>query len=159
MLIIDSFDNNKASGPHSIPVEIMKILKSNISEPLKDIINLCFATGVYPDQLKVAKVIPIYKNKGDMLILSNFRPISLLSNINKIFEKLVHSRLYSFLNLHNYIYEFQFGFRSNHSTNYALLSLTESIRNALDGSNFACGIFLDFQKAFDTVDHNILLKN
>ena len=133
-------------------------MKFNLCEPLKEIINLSFATGVYPDQLKVAKVIPIFKNKGDLLLVSNYRPISLLSNINKIFEKLVYSRIFSFLTLHNCIYELQFGFRGNHSTNHALFSITEMIRKSLDSSNFACGIFIDLQKAFDTVDHEILLK-
>ena len=155
--IIDSL-KNKASGPHSIPNEILKLLKANICHPLTTIINMSFATGIYPDQLKIAKVIPIFKNKGDKMLVSNYRPISLLSNINKIFEKLVYSRLYSFLNIHNCIHELQFGFRAKHSTNHALTSLTEMIREALDGSNFACGIFVDFQKAFDTVDHTILLK-
>ncbi len=125
---------------------------------MKEIINISLSTGIYPDKLKIAKVIPIFKNKGDQLLVSNYRPISLLSNINKIFEKLVYSRVYSFLNLHNCIYELQFGFRAKHSTNHALLSLTEMIRFALDNSNFACGIFIDLQKAFDTVDHKILLK-
>ena len=100
----------------------------------------------------------MFKNKGDPRQVNNYRPISLLSNINKIFEKLVYSRLYSFLELHECIFELQFGFRSKHSTNHALTSLTETIRDALDNSNFACGIFVDFQKAFDTVDHSILLK-
>ena len=125
---------------------------------MKELINISFATGTYPDQLKIAKVIPIFKNKGDQLYVHNYRPISLLSNINKIFEKLVYGRLYSFLNIHNCIYELQFGFRSGHSTNHALISLTEMIREALDNSSFACGVFIDLQKAFDTVDHNILLS-
>ena len=103
ILIINSFDNNKSTGPHSIPTDILKIIKSNICYPLKEIINLSFATGIYPIKLKIAKVNPIFKNKGDPLQFSNYRPISLLSNINKIFEKLVYSRLYSFLNLHNCI--------------------------------------------------------
>ena len=158
ILIIDSLENSKATGPCSIPTEILKLIKHNICYPLKEIINLSFATGVYPDKLKIAKVIPIFKNKGDQLLVSNYRPISLLSNINKIFEKLVFSRLYSFLTLHNCIYDLQFGFRAKHSTNHALLSLTEMIREALDNSDFACGIFIDLQKAFDTVDHQILLK-
>ena len=158
ILIIDSFDNNKAQGPYSIPTDVLKIIKSNICYPLKEIINLSFATGIYPTKLKIARVNPIFKNKGDPLNFSNYRPISLLSNINKIFEKLVYSRLYSFLNLHNSIYDLQFGFRAKHSTNHALISLTESIREALDNGNFACGIFIDLQKAFDTVDHFILLK-
>ena len=158
IMIINSLKSSKASGPYSIPTEILKIIKQNICYPLKEIINMSFATGVYPDKLKIAKVIPIYKNKGDELLVSNYRPISLLSNINKIFEKLVYSRLYSFFNLHNCIYELQFGFRANHSTNHALFSLTEEIRKALDNNNFACGIFIDLQKAFDTVDHKILLR-
>ena len=93
-----------------------------------------------------------------MLQCSNYRPISLLSNINKIYEKIIYKRLYSFLNLHNCIYDLQFGFREYHSTNHALLSLTENIREALDSNSFACGIFIDLQKAFDTVDHTILLQ-
>ena len=158
ILIINSFEVSKATGPHSIPTDILKLIKSNICYPLKEIINLSFATGIYPIKLKIAKVNPVFKNKGDPLHITNYRPISLLSNINKIFEILIYSRLYTFLNLHNCIYELQFGFRSKHSTNHALLSLTEMIREALDSGNFACGIFLDLQKAFDTVDHQILLK-
>ena len=156
--IIDSIENSKSTGPHSIPTDILKLIKNNICLPLKEIINMSFATGVYPELLKIAKVIPIFKNKGDQLLVANYRPICLLSNVNKIFEKLVYSRVFSFLNLHNCIYEFQFGFRANHSTNHALFSLTEIIREALDNSYFACGIFIDLQKAFDTVDHTILLK-
>ena len=158
ILIIASFENSKASGPLSIPTEILKLIKHNICYPLREIINISFTTGVYPDLLKIAQVIPIFKNKGDKMLVSNYRPISLLSNINKIFEKLVYSRLYSFFTLHNCIYELQFGFCSKHSTNHALLSLTEMIREALDNSSFACGIFIDLQKAFNTVDHQILLK-
>ena len=157
ILIIDSFDN-KSSEPHSIPTEIMKMIKNNISHPLKEIINMSFATGIYPDKLKIAKVIPIFKNKGEILIIPNYRPISLLSNVNKIFEKLIYSRLSGFLNLHNCIYELQFGFRAKHSCNHVLISLTEKMREALDEGKFAAGICIDLQKAFDTVDHKILLK-
>ena len=155
--IIDSLDINKGTGPYSIPGNILKAMKANLCFPLTTIINMSFATGIYPDQLKIAKVIPIFK-KGDKLLVSNYRPISLLSNINKIFEKLVYSRLYSFLELHNCIYELQFGFRAKHSTQHALASLTEMVKQALDEENFACGIFVDFAKAFDTVDHSILLQ-
>ena len=101
VLIIHSLENSKATGPHSIPTEILKLIKANICHPLKEIINLSFATGIYPDALKIARVIPIFKNKGDELQVYNYRPISLLSNVNKIFEKLAYSRLYSFLNLYN----------------------------------------------------------
>ena len=118
---------------------------------MSDIINLSYSKGVYPDSLKCANVIPIFKNKGSALEVVNYRPISLLSNINYIFEKTMY------INLHNCIYELQFGFRELHSTNHALFSISEKIRNALD-NNFACGIFVDLQKAFDTVNHEILFK-
>ena len=137
LFIIDSLQCNKATGPHSIPTDILQLIKFNICTPLCEIINLSFTTGIYPDQLKIAKIIPIHKEKGCKLQCNNYRPISLLSNINKIFEKLMHCRLYEFLNLHNCIYELQFGFRENHSTNHALLSLTENIQETLDNNKFA----------------------
>ena len=115
-------------------------------------------TGKFIDSLKLFKVIPIFKNKGSPFEVTNYRPISLLSNIDKIFEKLVYSRLSSFLNINNLIYNKQFGFRSKHATSHALTSLTEKIRSALDKGDFSCGVFIDLQKAFDTVDHEILLK-
>ena len=130
--------------PHGIPTKILIFIKP---------INYYPLTDEYPAKLNIAKVIPICK-KGYLLIVSNYRPIYLLSNINKIFEKLVYSRLYSFLNLRNCIYDLQFGFREKHSTNHALFSLAEVVGDSLDNGNFTCGIFLDLQKAFDTVDHD-----
>ena len=157
--IINNLSSNKATGPHSIPTDILQLIKCNISKPLSEILNLSFSTSIYPDKLKIAKVMSVFKDKGSPLQCMNYRPISLLSNINKIYERLMYSRLYNFLNLHNCIYDLQFGFRGKHSTNHALLSLTENIRDALDNNNFACGIFIDLQKAFDTVDHSIILNN
>ena len=136
----------------------MVIIKDTIAEPLAEILNLSFTTGIYIDKLKISRVIPIYKEKGDKFLSENYRPISLLSNINKIYEKVMHNRLYSFLEEQGSIYENQFGFRKNHSTTHALIDLTENIRKAIDNNQFACGIFIDLQKAFDTVDHTILLK-
>ena len=110
------------------------------------------------DNLKISKVIPVFKDKGNYLECNNYRPISLLSNINKIIEKLMHERLYSFLSKHKCIYDRQFGFRNRHSTNHAILDLIEDIGNSMDNNKFAVGVFVDLQKAFDTVDHNILLN-
>ena len=101
---------------------------------------------------------PVFKNKGSPLDVSNYRPISLLSNIEKIYEKVVYSRVMSFLNRFNQIYSKQFGFRKAHSTIDTLISITERIRERLDKREFACGVFVDLQKAFDTVDHEILLS-
>ena len=155
---IIALNPNKAEGPTSIPTDILKLIIPSISLPLSKIINLSFSTGVYIEKLKIAKVIPIFKEKGSELDHTNYRPISILSNINKIIEKLMHERLFSFLEKYNCIYNLQYGFRMNHSTNHCLLDLTESIRKALDNNKYAVGIFVDLQKAFDCVEHNILLS-
>ena len=107
--------------------------------------------------MKVAKVIPLFK-KGCSLTASNYRPISLLSVFIKITEKVMYKRLYKVLEKHKILYHLQFGFRTSHSIDHALVSLTEAIKNSLDSKKFGCGIFIDLQKAFDTVNHNILLK-
>ena len=112
---------------------------------------------MFPDLLKISKVNQIHK-KDSKLIISNYRPISLLSNLNKIIEKLMFKRLYSFLEQYKCIYDLQFGFRTNHSTNHALISIIQRIQEAIKNNNIAIGIFIDLQKAFDTVNHFILLE-
>ena len=154
--IISSLNPKKATGPNSIPSDILHLLKKDISHPLTTIFNISLSTGVHPDLLKIAKTIPIYK-KGSKIDLCNYRPISLLSNLNKILEKLMFNRLYKFLEDQNCIYNLQFGFRRKHSTIHALIGITEEIRKALDNNKFACGIFIDLQKAFDTVHHPTLI--
>ena len=153
---ISKFKSGKACGPTSIPIDILQLIKFEIATPLARIVNLSLETGSHPEKLKIAKVIPIYK-KGSKMSTSNYRPISLLSNINKIFEKIVFDRVYAFIEKNKMIYTHQYGFRKSHSTTHALISITEQIRKALDNKDFAVGVFVDFQKAFDTVDHNILL--
>lgn len=154
--IICSFSIRKSSGPNSIPVNLFKLLHRDISTPISFLVNLSFQTGKFPSLLKISKVIPIFK-RGSSLEVFNYRPISLLSNIEKIFEKLMYSRLISFIDNHNIIFSRQFGFRKSHSTIHAVLDIVERIRKCLDKGDIACGIFVDLQKAFDTVDHSILL--
>ena len=125
--IISSLDSHKSSGPNSIPVKILKLLKNDISQQLSDIFNMSFLTGQFPSVLKIAKVIPIHK-KQSKVDYANYRPISLLSNIEKIVEKLMCKRLSNFLDICNLIYSLQFGFRQKCSTTHALINLTESIR-------------------------------
>ena len=149
--------NNKSIGSSSIPLKFLKLFKTTLSEPISLIANISFSTGTFPSTLKTANVIPIYK-KDDHTVCNNYRPISLLSNISKIIEKLVHKWQTTFLNKNAILYEKQFGFRNNHSTTHALLEITEKIKQACDAGQFACGVFLDLQKAFDTVNHTILLK-
>ena len=155
--IISSLNTNKSFGSYSIPTKVLHLLNDQISNHLATICNLSFFTGVFNAILKTAKVIPIHK-KNSKLEVSNYRPISLLSNIDKIFEKLMHSRLTEFLEGKQILYYRQFGFRKDFSTNHAILTLLESIQKALDDGQFACGIFIDLEKAFDTVSHDILLE-
>ena len=131
------------------------MLKNDTSEQLADVFNLSFTTGYFPTLLKTAKVIPIHK-KDSKSNFTNYRPISLLSDLDKILEKLMHNRLSTFLNIKN-IYPLQSGFYQNYSNSCTLIHLTETINEALDQAKYGCGIFVDLQKAFDTVDHNILL--
>ena len=146
----------KSYGPNSIPTEFLYLLKDEISGPLSILFNLSFTTGTFPDSLKIAKTIPIFK-KGSKLLVSNYRPISLLSNVNKILEKLMYSRIYDFLTKFGILYDLQFGFRSRHSTSHALINIIDQINKSLDNKKSVCGLFVDFQKAFDTVNHSILL--
>ena len=120
-------------------------------------INMPFNQGVFPNILKIANVIPIHKN-GDKLDCNNYRPISVLSNIRKIYEKSMHICLINFLRKNKLLFCYQVISQNGYSVNPTLTSLTELIRKALDKDRFACGILIDQQKAFDTVDYNILLS-
>ena len=152
-----SINPSKAIGPKSIPTKILKLLINDVSSQLTELFNLPFFRGVFSLTLKTIKVIPVYK-KDSKLKCSNYRPISLLSNIDKVLERLMYNRLYNFSEINSVIYDLQFGFRQKYSTSRALIHLTDKIRQQLDSGNFACGIFVDLQKAFDTVDYDILIQ-
>lgn len=155
--LIQNLDDRKASGPNSIPPKILKIISITASDILSNIFNECIEQGIYPDCLKKATIKPLHK-KNSKLDVSNYRPISLLSNINKLFEKILHTRVVEFLEANNVIFTNQFGFRKGHNTSHAIIALTEIVRNALDNNEFAAAVFIDLQKAFDTVDHKILTQ-
>ena len=112
--------------------------------------------GVFPDELKCARVTPLFKS-GNRNLMSNYRPISILPTLSKIFEKLIHVRIYQFLDENQVLYSYQFGFRKVHSTVHAVQTAIHSVTKALDASYQRMGIFIDFSKAFDTIQHNILL--
>ena len=152
---IKSLKNNKSNGTFSISNKLFKKFKKPLSTPLTLLINLTFTKGKFPDILKIGKIFPIHK-KNCKTDVNNYRPISLLSNISKIIEKIVHDRLYLYLENNNIFYKYQFGFRANHSTNHALTEITEQIRNACEKGLYTCSIYFDLQKAFDTINKNIL---
>ena len=154
--IVSSFKKSKACGPASIPTSILKNYIDVLVAPITYIINLSFLEGTFPNILKLANVCPIYK-KNEKDLCENYRPISLLSNISKVIERAMHTRIFEFLNTSDVFYDLQFGFRKKYSTNHALLSIVEGIRNSLNEQTFSCGVFIDLEKAFDTVNHRILL--
>ena len=147
---------NSAPGHDGISSKVINPIIETLLPPLTYITNLSFTEGVFPFELKIARVLPLYKN-NDPMLFNNYRPISILPFFSKLFERLMYNRLIDFIEKHHLLYQYQFGFRKNHSTFMALLILLEKIINALDNSEFAVCILIDFRKAFDTVDHNILL--
>ena len=154
--IVNSLEN-KSTGPFSIPLKLLSLIPDLIIIPLAYIINFSLSTGEFPDLLKLVKVIPIHKG-GSTQDVNNFRPISLLSIFDKMIEKIMDKQLYAFLEKQNILFQNQFGFRKNNSTVYALAQITEMIKISIDSGKFGCVIFIDLRKAFDTVNHEILLN-
>ena len=154
---IDRLDISKASGPFSVPSKILKTHKEALLKPLTAIVNKSLSEGTFPNLLKSATVVPIFK-KNDKEKCSNYRPISLLSNLSKIFERAMYDRIELFLDEFEIIYSKQFGFRKKYSTNHALISIVEQVRKNMDNKIFSCGVFVDLEKAFDTVNHGILIE-
>ena len=154
--IIKNFKNKKTSI-HSLPVKLLKYLAPKISHIIANIFNHSFQSGQYPDCLKIARVVPIYKG-GSKEDAKNYRPVSILSNLNKIFEKLIHVRISSFLDKNNTISYGQYGFCKGKSTSHATFEVLSKIQPAFTEKMFCICIFADFSKAFDTVDHDILLQ-
>ena len=142
---------------------VVKAVKHLIAYPLVHIFNLSTATGIVPDQLKLVKVVPIYKS-GDSDLCNNYRPISVLPVclvffffFSKIFERIIHKRLRHFLTRNSLLHSSQFGFRKNFSSYMAVLEAYNNIVSHLDKGEHTAGIFLDLSKAFDTISHDILV--
>ena len=154
--IIGSFKDS-AAGWDDLKSSMIKHIKESIIVPLVHICNRSFETGIFPSELKIANVVPIYKS-GDEMVFSNYRPVSVLPVFSKLLERLVYNRLISHINDNKLLYEYQFGFQKGKSTYLAIMMLVDKITEALDQGESVVGVFLDFSKAFDTVDHNILLQ-
>ena len=138
-------------------MDLLKKTIHTISEPLAKIINSSFMTGNVPDQLKIAKIIPIYKDSGRK-DFQNYRPISILPSISKIFERLVYNRLFCYIKKADLLSNSQYGFREGCSTYMALLDFYDQISKHIENKLYSVGVFIDLKKAFDTIDHKILLE-
>ena len=154
--ISNDLKSSSSCGFDGINSSVIKSVISFISRPLAYIFNLTFTTGSFPSNLKVAKVIPVFKN-GDKHNISNYRPISILPCFSKILERLFYNRLNTFISRFHLLSDSQFGFRAKHSTDMALIQFVDKVSTALNNKLSTVGVFVDLSKAFDTIDHSILL--
>ena len=155
MGVIKTLATKNSTGIDSISSNMLKKLAPVIINPLTRIINQSLCTDIFPFRLKIAKVIPLFK-KND--IFDNYRPISLLSSISKTFEKVVFNQVYEYFTNNDLLYNSQCGFRKLHSTEYASLETVDRISQYLDVGKLPITVYLDLCKAFDTINHEILLK-
>ena len=153
---IAKLEDSKAGGDDNMKPGLVKENRDVLADKITHIINLSFKNGVVPDKLKLEKVIPIFK-KNNRTDPSNYRPISLISVINKLMEKLMFKQINKFIEKHNIMYDYQFGFRKDHSPTLAIMEICENIIDTLNKGSYITGLFLDLSKAFGTVDHKILL--
>ncbi len=155
--LIMAMNPRKATGDDGINVKIIQDSCHALVVPLMHIFNKSLEQGMVPKKMKMAKVVPIYKD-GVKHFTKNYRPISLLSNFDKLLEKIMYKRLINFFNKYELLYKYQFGFRTSHSTSLALIDVIDNVYEELDAGNHVVGVFLDLKKAFDTVQHNILIE-
>ena len=155
--IIDNMEAKTSVDSSGINMKMIKFLKYELAKPLAHLFNLSLNSGIFPSKLKTSRTVPIFKS-GDNTSCDNYRPISLLSSISKILEKIVANNLVSHLENNNLIYENQYGFLRNKSTVHNITMLTNKIAKELNEKKFVIGIFLDLRKAFDVVGHDILLQ-
>ena len=154
---ISSLKNSKALGYDKIATYFVKVAAKELAWPLSMLFNYSFSYGIFPDCLKIAKIIPVFKN-GDKSEINNYRPISILSPFSKILEKLIYARTIEFCNKHSIIIPTQYGFRAKHCTSHALLDVTTTAFDNIQQNKYTALLFLDLKKAFDTVNHQILLE-
>ena len=152
-----SLQSNKSSGLEEINVNVIKHVYDIIEPYLYHIFNLSIKSEIVPNSLKVARVTPIFKS-GDELKVTNYRPISVLPCFSKLLERIMYNRLYNHLSNNDLLYDKQFGFKKGHSTDHAVLQLVSEISDSFENNLFTLGVFIDLSKAFDTVDHEILIS-
>ena len=157
--IIRNLRPKSSAGHDNISTKLLKEIEHVVSRPLSIMINQSLCTGIFPDKLKIAKVIPLFK-KDDNKSFGNYRPISILSSISKIqnikkYQRVTFNQLYDYLTSNGLLYQSQYGFRKYHSTELAALEFTDRIKQEMDAKKIPFSVFLDLSKAFDTLDHTI----
>ena len=155
--MLHKVNEGKATGLDNLPAKFLKSGATYLASPLAHVINLSIRQGTVPLDLKSARVIPLYKKKSKT-DPGNYRPVSILSVLSKIFERVVYEQVEGHLTSRKLFFDFQFGFRSNFSTDSCLLHLSDHIKSQTDQGNLTGMVLLDLQKAFDTVDHSILIR-
>ena len=156
--IIQLLKPKTSYGHDNISPKVFKKLYNGLIMPCVHVINLSLSTGIIPDAMKLAKVVPIFKNSGSEEIMKNYRPVSLLPVLSKVLERIVYNRLFEYLIKYKLLHIAQYGFQEGLSTELAILELQDRITKILNDKECCVGVFMDLSKAFDTLDHNILLK-
>ena len=153
--IIDKMNVKKAVGVDKLSVKLLKAGKSSLVTPITSLVNTTLATSIFPDRLKEAQVTPLYK-KCDPLIKKNYRPVSVLTNVSKIYERVICNQLCQ--HFETIFHDFLCAFRKGHGCQTVLLRVLEDWRQALDNNLYTAAILMDLSKAFDCLPHNILLE-
>ena len=148
---------NKSSGHDDITSNVAIHVMDSIRKPLFHLISTSFGNALFPNGLKTAEINPILK-KGETYMTSNYRPISLLPVFSKRYERIIYDQIYNYLTSNKLLYKYQFGFQRICSTEYAILNLVNKMSTYFDNNEFVLRVFIDLSKAFDTVDHDILLS-
>ena len=155
--ILSKLKNGKATGMHLISNKILKSIKEIIANSLSDVFKASILTKIFPDDFKIARVTPTFKG-GEVEDIGNYRPISILASVARILEKLLYKQLYDFLSTNEIRNSQQWGFRLLHSTALALNDCSSNCLINIDKGETNLTIYLDIKKAFDTIDHEILLN-
>ena len=154
--VVNSLPSKNSAGFDGLSVKFLKIVFPFIAKSLLILINKSFTSGSFPNLLKIARVVPIFKG-GSPDDLINYRPISVIPSLFKIFERLIYDKLLSFINKFNLISNCQFGFQKNLNTELAVIHALHHITNSLNANVPVLGLFIDISKAFDSINHSILL--